>query len=405
MGDRSRAGRGYLNRPAFSFALRLALVLAALAGMALSAIAGWANLLERVGDSAMQQAAQRTGTATRTALAEGAAAYRRAAQLEPWQPSHAFKLGFAYEMDAVPFPPLSEDARTAWVAASESYGQAVRLHPANGRLHAAWAWAALLRGDLINSSRAVHAALKLAPDFPDVRYLVARWYLAQWEALSADDQQCAKALVQHSARELPEQYVEVTWQFVRDHNTVRHILPRDLTIRRLLLKKLTEQGLFAERWAELADHPELRDSAPAQGFQVLAFGVLTGRQEPPGEAVPAGLWRGMVEGRLSGELTATVDLSLPPGEVVLYLPMRGVEAAGIWPVLQVTLGGQGLPLPAITGPGGRIAYLLISTPGGRLPLQAILLNSAVVKENGQFVERRVTLGPVKVLIPFAGFSG
>jgi hypothetical protein len=113
----------------------------------------------------------------------------------------------------------------------------------------------------------------------------------------------------------------------------------------------------------------------------------------------------MVAGWLSGGLTASVNLNLPPGEVVLYLPVRGEEAAGIWPVLQVTLGGQGLPLPTVNGPGWRIAYLLISTSGGRLPLQAILSNGAVVKENGQFVERRVTLGPVEVLIPSAGASG
>ena len=77
-------------------------------------------------------------------------------------------------------------------------------HPANGGLQAALAWAALQKGDLISSRRAVHAALKLAPDYPDVRYIVARWYLAQWEALSAEDQQLAVALVQRGAHELPQ---------------------------------------------------------------------------------------------------------------------------------------------------------------------------------------------------------
>src|SRR5438445_8655135 len=109
-------------------------------------------------------------------------------------------------------------------------------HPANGGLQGALAWAALQKGDLISSRRAVHAALKLAPDYPDVRYIVTCWYLAQWEALGAEDQQLAIALVRRGARELPEQYTEVTWQFVRDRNAVRHILPRDLNIRRLLLK-------------------------------------------------------------------------------------------------------------------------------------------------------------------------
>src|SRR5207244_1370189 len=136
--------------------------------------------------------------------------------------------------------------------------QAVLRRPADGGLQAALAWAALQTGELRCSRRAVHAAMKLAPDYPDVRYIVARWYLAQWEALSAEDQQLASVLVQRGARELPQLYVDASLQLLRNLKTVRSILPSNPNVRRLLLNKLTEQGLFAERWAEQRDHPYLR---------------------------------------------------------------------------------------------------------------------------------------------------
>ena len=65
----------------------------------------------------------------------------------------------------------------------------------------------------------------------------------------------------------------------------------------------------------------------------------------------------------------------------------------------MTIGGHGLTLPAIAGPGWRIAYVLLSTPGGRLPLEAIVTNGTVLPENRRFVERRVTLGSVRMLFP------
>ena len=356
-----------------------------------------ADVLQRVGDDCIARALQATGDVRRKLLVQAVETYRLAHRLEPWQPRHAFKMGHVNEIAASTLTPLSIDSQAAWTSAAASYGQAVLRHPANGRLQAALAWAALQKGDLISSRRAVRAALKLAPDYPDVRYIVARWYLAQWEALSPEDQQLASGLVQRGARELPQVYVEAAWQLLRNLKTVRSILPSNPNVRRLLLNKLTEQGQFADRWAEQREHPYLLGQVPANGLQVLAQGQLGGRQEPPPESTTVGPWIGMAGGWLSGGLTAKVDLDLPPGEAVLYVPIRGEPAGGEWPSLNVTLGGYELPLPAITGPGWRIAYVLLSTPGGRLPLEAIVTNGTVLPENGRFVERRVTLGPVKML--------
>src|SRR5436853_223007 len=219
----------------------------------------------------------------------------------------------------------------------------------------------------------------------------------QWEALNGEEQRLAATLVRSGAREQPERYVEATWQLVHDPKTVRKLLPIDLPVRRLLLDKLTEQQLFSDRWAEQAAYPGLRVPLPENGLHVISQGQLTGRQDPPLESTTAGAWTGMVEGWLSAGLTATVDLLLPPGEVVLYIPIRGEAAGGVWPTLNMTLGGQGLPLPTVDESGWRTALILVATRGGKFPLQAVLTNGAVLQENGNFVERRATLGPVKVL--------
>src|SRR5207244_11833129 len=101
---------------------------------------------------------------------------------------------------------------------------------------------------------------------------------------------------------------------------------------------------------------------------------------------------GMARRWLWSGSAAKVHLDLPPGEAALYVPILGEAAGGVWPSLSVTLGGNGLTLPAITGPGWRISYVLVSTPGGRLPLEAIVTNGTVLLENGRFVERRARLG-------------
>ena len=378
----------------------------AIVGMGFSAVMCSADVLQRVGDDCMARALEATGDVRRQLLLQAVETYRLAHRLEPWQPHHAFKMGYAYESAASTLTALSIDSQAAWTSATASYGQAVLRHPANGGLQAALAWAALQKGDLISSRRAVHAALKLAPDYPDVRYIVARWYLAQWEALSAEDQQLAVALVQRGAHELPQVYVEAAWQLLKNLKTVQSILPSDPNVRRLLLNKVTEHGLFADRWVEQRDHPYLRGQVPTNGLQVLAQGQLVGHQEAPPESTTVGPWTGMVGRWLSSGLTAKVDLDLPPGEVVLYVPILGEPAGGAWPSLSVTLGGNELALPAITGPGWRISYVLLSTPGGRLPLEAIVTNGTVLQENGRFVERRVRLGLVHLLAPksslFAG---
>src|SRR2546428_3644223 len=295
--------------------------------MCFSALMCTADVLQRVGDDCIARALQATGDVRRKLLVQAVETYRLAHRLEPWQPRHAFKMGYANEIAASTLTPLSIDSQAAWTSAAAFYGQAVHLHPANGVLQAALAWAALQKGDLISSRRAVHAALKLAPDYPDVRYIVARWYLAQWEALSAEDQQLAVALVQRGARELPQVYVEAAWQLLRNLKTVRSILPSNPNVRRLLLNKLTDQGLFADRWVEPRDHPYLLGPVPAHGLQMLAQGQLVGHQELPPESTTEGPWTGMESRWLSSGFTAKVDLDFPPGEAVLCVRIFGDPAA------------------------------------------------------------------------------
>src|SRR2546425_10880460 len=192
----------------------LVFVLAVL-GMGVSAVMCSADVFQRVGDDCVARALQASVDARRKLLVQAVEAYRLAHRLEPWQPRHAFKMGHAYEIAASTLTPLSIDSQAAWTSAAASYAQAVLRRPADGGLQAALAWAALQKGDLISSRRAVHAAMKLAPDYPDVRYLVARWYLAQWEALSTEDQQLASGLVQRGARDLPQLYVDASLQLTR----------------------------------------------------------------------------------------------------------------------------------------------------------------------------------------------
>ena len=380
---------------------RLVIFTVALGGIGLSAVAGVADLLDRSGDGFVTRAINATdainATTQKTLLVQASSAYQRANQIEPWQPAHTFRLGRVYEISATTLPPLGEETQKVWAAAASSYRRAVHLHPANARVQAALAWAALQSGDLSGGRRAAQASLKLAPGDQEVRFTLSRWYLMQWEALNGEEQRLAATLVRSGAREQPERYVEATWQLVHDPKTVRKLLPIDLPVRRLLLDKLTEGQLFFDRWAEQAAYPGLRVSLSENGLRIISQGQMTGRQDPPSQAAAGGAWTGMVEGWLSAGLTATVDLVLPPGEVVLYIPILGEAAGGVWPTLNMTLGGQGLPLPAVNEPGWRTALILVATQGGKFPLQAVLTNGTVIQENGNFVERRATLGVVKVL--------
>ncbi len=398
LGSRGRCESLGVERSSHFFKRAIILVLA-IGGVSLSAVAGVAETLDRAGDGFVRRATEATGETRRALLQKATHLYQRANQIEAWHPTHAYKLGRASELTAAMRPPLSEEARVKRASAAMSYGRAVRLHPANPRLQATLAWAALRSGDLATGRRAAKAALKLAPHDAEVRFAVSRWYLIQWNALDDEAQRLATSLVQRGARERPQQYVEAAWRLVRDPQTVRFILPDDAPARRLLLAKLTEGQLFSDRWAEQAAYPALQTPLPKKGIRMLSHGRLTGRQVPPPEAAQAGSWTGMVEGRLSGGLTAKLDLVLPPGEVVLYIPILGEAAGGIWPTLTMHLGGKQVPLPAISGPGWRAAVVHLSTRGGTFPLKAVLTNAAVIMENGQFIERHAVLGRVRILSP------
>ncbi len=373
--------------------------LIAMSGLGICAVATIASFLDAVGDMSVRRAANMPGEAREMALERARKLHHQAAQIEPWQPVHIFKVGRVYEATAGTLPALSKEAMGPWDSAARSYEHAVRLHPANPRLQAALAWASLQGGYNTGGRRAAQAALRLAPDDAHVRVALSQWYLTQWETLNQEEQRVATSLVQRGALELPQRYLEALWRSVRDPNVIRQLLPQDLAVRRLLVKNLTRARLFRERWAEQAANPALQASLPESRVRLLSHGQLTGRQQPPQEAAAVGAWTGMVDGWLSEGLKARLNLDLPPGEVVLYIPILGEPAGGVWPELKVKLGGKRLRLPAITRPGWRTAYVLLSTRGGKYQLRAAVTNGAVILENGQFRERRAQLGPVRVLTP------
>ncbi|MGH7232639.1 MAG: O-antigen ligase family protein, partial [Nitrospiraceae bacterium] len=277
----------------------------AILGMCVSGLTAAASVLDRAGDSFVKQAQAASGETQPSLLNKAEPLYHRAQAIEPWQPAHAFKLGQVFEMTASSLPPISVAAKAAWASATASYREALRLHPANARIQAALAWAALQSGDLNLARRAAHAALRLAPGDPNVRFAVSKWYLVQWEELSVQDRQVAIAVIRKGVHDLPLEYVETVSRFVPDLKTMKEMLPTDLKVRRLLIGSLTERQLFVERWEEQQDNPALRILSPDRGFLVLSYGRLNGQRQPPAEATAAGAWAGMVEGWLSAGLTAT----------------------------------------------------------------------------------------------------
>ncbi|MCX5720887.1 MAG: O-antigen ligase family protein [Nitrospirae bacterium] len=385
--------------------IRMVVLIGALIGVGLSAVAGVADLLDRAGDNFIIRTSRAVGEEREALLAESLVMYNRSVTIEPWQPSHAYRLGRAYEINAVSASPFSTSSQIFWASAAQAYGQAVQSHPANGRLQVAMAWASLQNGDIDRGRRAAQAALKLTPDDQEVQFAVARWYLTEWESLNEEDRRLTASLVQRGASEFPERYVEAVWQSMRSPGQVRSILPGDLRVRRLLLNRLTEQQYFADRWAEQADYPALRSSLPETGVRVMARGQVNSWQEPLGGATSIGPWAGMVEGWLSGGLTASLDLELPPGEVVLYIPIQGEAAGGVWPRLSLTLGGNEILAPTVLGGGWQNSFVFLSTQGGKFSLQAVLGNGAVLLENGRFIERRVRLGAIKILAPGHALRG
>jgi len=382
--------------------LRVAALMIAIAGAGMSALAGAADLLDQAGDRLVQHTLDSKDTVRPPLLDQASRLYQHAHRLQPWQPVHSYRIARSCEVRAHQEPALSTSAQALWVCAATWYKDAVRMHPANARIQTALSWAALQSGDLATGRQAVQAALRLAPNDPEVNFAIARWYLAQWQTLSPEDRLKATALVSRRAPERPDQYVEAVWQFVQDPRQVRAILPTDTPVRRALLSRLTERRLFEDRWAELAAHPELQATISSIGFTIISSGILSGRQTPPDNAVAWPPWTGMVSGWLSTGLMAEVNASLPPGEVVLYIPVRGESADEIWPIVNYLFGDRPFLLPQIQSSEWRTIYALITTGGaGALRLRATLANGTIIFKDGQFVERRATLGPIHILTPSA----
>jgi putative inorganic carbon (HCO3(-)) transporter len=376
---------------------RVFLIVPAGVGIGLSAVAMTGAALDRAGEGLVTRASTMVGEERQALLERAQHLHRNAHQFEPWQPAHIFKLGRAQEATAASLPALSEEAKAAWAAAAAAYRKATRLHPANARIQAALAWAELQSGNLPQATRAATAAVRLAPEDPQVLFAMSKWYFVQWEDLSSEEQRLAAMLIRRGAPKLPAEYVDAAWRFMRDPERVRELLPHDLRVRRVLLDKLTADQFFMDRWAEQETNPALRAPSPEGDLAVLTYGRLSSRRRPPIEAVSAGPWAGLVNDWLSAGLLASVEIDLPPGESVLYIPLRGEPAAGVWPIVHLNLNGKAFALPIMKDFEGGTAYVLVHSRGGIFLLQAVLANGAVVREHGGFTERRAALGLVRVL--------
>src|SRR5690242_6827505 len=124
-------------------AVRHLLLVSSIIGMVLSGARVAAELFGLIGDEYMAWAKQSSGQTRQDFWLSGVAFYRNASRVEPWQSQHKYKLGQAYVTSAEESPPFTDEARSAWSHAAHALGQAVSWDPANGRLHAAFAWAAL----------------------------------------------------------------------------------------------------------------------------------------------------------------------------------------------------------------------------------------------------------------------
>jgi O-antigen ligase len=375
---------------------RGAVLLTSIGAMGISSFAAAAALMDRAGDGFMAKSQEATGQAKQEVLNEAILLYWRAGEIEPWQPMHFFKLGRGYENLVSTVPTISLESKTIWTSAKAAYKQTARLHPANARVQTALAWAALQSGENDAAHQAARAATRLNPQDPTVRFVLSKWHLVQWETLTPEERRAAAALVQRAASDSPQEYVETIWQFVSDVKTVKELLPNDLSVRGALLQKLTEHQLFEERWQEQAAYPALQTKRRDEAMLVLGRGLLAGKQQVPVQVVPVRTWRGMVDGYLSAGLVASSHVELPPGEAVLFFPVRAEAAGGVWPNLSVILDGRVIPLPTISDPDWQTAYVHLYTDGGAFPLQIVLTNGTVIQENSQFVERRAALGSATI---------
>src|SRR6476469_243928 len=114
-------------------AMRLVVLICAIIGMALSAARVTAEVFQLMGDEYMEWADQTSGQPRLDFWTKAMTFYLNASHLEPWQSQHEYKLGQAYVTWAENSPPSTDEARSAWSHASDSFSQAVNWDPANGR--------------------------------------------------------------------------------------------------------------------------------------------------------------------------------------------------------------------------------------------------------------------------------
>jgi hypothetical protein len=200
---------------------------------------------------------------------------------------------------------------------------------------------------------------------------------------------------------MPEAYIETIWQFIPDLDTIRRLLPEERPVREALLKKLTEQQLFVERWKEQETYPVLRPSLNGADITVLSKGILKERHSLAIETNAGAPWSGLLNGWLSGGVTAVSQVQVAKGESVVLIPIKAEPAGGTWPIVAIAIGGKNVALPSLSEAGWHTAYLHLHTLGGTFPLKIAVINPAVVREKSGFVERRIGLDTVKALEPNA----
>ena len=326
---------------------------------------------------------------------------RSAKRWEPWNPEHVFTEGLFLQEQATEKTDASNLYKKLVGEARQAYAHAVRLHPAHAEYQVFLGWLDFLDGEPEAAQHSIETALLLYPQRPWIWYEATRWYLVRWPSLSEKDRSRAKELLRIGAPSDPKRYVGLCWELLEKPALIREILPRDKRVRQQLLTDLTERQYFADRWAEKAAFPEMFQNEQGQGIRIISSGRIRSGEDLAQRAISTtdSPWQGTSAGWLSRYLRATTEVQLPPGEALLVIPMASQEADGIWPIMQVKTDDTWLSPWRLSSPNDELWYVLVNTQGGRLSLAAVLSNGQLVYRQGDFHERRVMLGQVRILLP------
>lgn len=363
--------------------------------------------LQAKGEIGWTAAASSAGGERRAAAREALALYQRAREWEPENPRHAYIEGQMWDTLAGISQPDAPENEQVRLRARQAYAAAASAHPLRVEYQMALAWAESNGGHPGRAQQAVERALAVYPTSSSVRHQALSWYLKSWQALTPDDQQRVKTLVAQEAQRSQEEAVELVWSMVAETKDIREILPSDPAVRARLIKLLTQEQYILDRWAELdASNTAAPDREspriPPGGIEVISQGAVDSDHPCARLAVETGKpWEGLVEGWISGVRPVTTAVSLPAGEVLLCVSLRGVPADAIWPNIDLKLGGRLVARWTVTTQDEKLQpwFVLLNTPGGTYPLEVAVTNGQVVYRDKQFIERRAAIGPLKILTP------